>query len=347
RATKNSVRPEPVEGRSGDAPPSPKPDCTPAARSKIAPGSAALDLPIEQARTRLGAANLGRLKRLGIETVRDALEYYPYRHRDFSRTVPISALRPGIEQTVRGTIDRSREVRMGRGGRMRASEVQITDELGSRITATWFNQPYIAKALPVGAEVALSGKVTVFRGRPGFQNPEYELLDRRAEGQHTGRLVPGYHLTQGLPQPTLRQVIANLVETYADRIEDPLPAAIRERLRLLPLAEATRQVHYPDTEESLHDARRRLAFDELLAIQLGVQARKREWREGGDAPVVVDHEIADGFLETLEFRLTAAQQRVLHELRGDLARPWPMSRLLEGDVGSGKTVVALAAMLSM
>ncbi len=316
------------------------------AAAKVAPGAAGLDLPIEDARTRLGSANLTRLKKLGIETVRDALEHYPYRHHDFSRTVPISGLRVGVEQTVRGTVDRSREVRMGRGGRMRASEVQITDDLGSRISATWFNQPFIAKNIPAGAELALSGKVTIFRGRPQFQNPEYEVLGR-GDAQHTGRMVPVYHLTQGLPQRTLRGVISTLLDTFADRIEDPLPAAIRERHHLLHLADATRQVHYPDSEEQLQQARRRLAFDELLAIQIGVQARRREWREGGDAPVVIDHAIADGFLDTFEFTLTGAQQRVLHELRSDLARTWPMSRLLEGDVGSGKTVVALGAMLSL
>src|SRR5690606_11374765 len=113
---------------------------------------------------------------------------------------------------------------------------------GTRITATWFNQPYIAKSIPTGAEIALSGKVSVFRGRPAFQNPEYEVLDGRGEGQHTGRLVPVYHLTQGLPQRTLRTMIANLLESHAGRIEDPLPAEIRARHRLLPLVEATRQV---------------------------------------------------------------------------------------------------------
>jgi ATP-dependent DNA helicase RecG len=344
--------PQPPANRPNGAPARQKLTSTPAPPRDIPPGEAALDLPIEQARTRLGSANLARLKRLGIETVRDALEHYPYRHNDFSHTVPISALRVGVEQTVRGTIDRSREIRMGRGGRMRAAEVQISDDLGSRITATWFNQPYMVKNLPAGAEVAISGKVTVFRGRPQFQNPEYERLDGNGPAQdrntqHTGRLVPVYHLTQGLPQRTLRGVIATLLETYASHIEDPLPEAIRERHGLLSLAEATRQVHYPDSEERLREARRRLAFDELLAIQIGVQSRRREWRQYGDAPVVVDHAIADEFLGTLPFALTTAQQRVLHDLRVDLARPWPMSRLLEGDVGSGKTVVALAAMLSL
>ncbi len=159
--------------------------------------------------------------------------------------------------------------------------------------------------------------------------------------------MPVYSLTQGLPQRTLRTMIATLLEAFVDRIEDPVPPEIRARHGLLGLVTATRQIHYPDSEELLQEARRRLAFDELLAIQLGVVSRKREWQAQGNAPVVIDHAAADAFLATLPFTLTRSQQRALHDIRADIARNVPMSRLLEGDVGSGKTVVALAAMLSM
>ncbi len=317
-----------------------------AAKEKVAPGAAGLDLPIEQAGTGLGPAHLARLKRLGINVVRDALQHYPSRHTDFSQTVSIAALRMDTEQTVRGRVVSSREVRMGRGGKMRSTEVVVADEDGSRITATFFNQPFMARALPEGIEIALAGKVTRFRNRPQFQNPEWERLERDVEGQHTGRLIPVYPLTEGLPQRTLRTAIAKLLERYGERIEDPLPADIRDRLGLLGLKEATQQCHYPDSHEALREARRRLAFDELLAIQVGVQTRRREWRSG-DAPPVEDHSVADDFLRTLPWSLTGAQARVLRDVREDIARPYPMSRLLEGDVGSGKTVVALAAMLSM
>jgi len=317
-----------------------------AAKEQVAPGAAGLDLPVERAGTGLGAAHLARLKRLGIQTVRDALEHYPSRHTDFSQTVAIAALRVDQEQTVRGRIVASREVRMGRGGKMRSTEIVVQDAAGSRITATFFNQPFMARSLPEGAEVALAGKVARFRNRPQYANPEWERLDGDSEGRHTGRLVPVYPLTEGLPQRTLRTAIAKLLEWYGERIEDPLPAEIRRRLGLLGLMEATRQCHYPDSQEALREARRRLAFDELLAIQVGVQTRRREWR-GGDAPAVAVRDVADAFLRTLPWALTGAQARVLAEVREDIARPQPMSRLLEGDVGSGKTVVALAAMLSM
>jgi len=306
-----------------------------------------LSLPIAAAGTRLGKANLTRMQKLGIATAADALQHFPARHNDFSRTVPISHLKIDVEQTVRGLVEQAREVRMGRGGRMRSTEATVSDESGDSIRVTWFNQPFIAKSLSVGMPIALAGKVTVFRGRPTFQNPEFERIELNADGTHTGRLVPVYPLTQGLPQRSLRGVIANLLERYGDRIEDPLPDEVRVRHGLLPLSEAIRQIHYPDSRAELDEARHRIAFDELLAIQVGVQTRKQEWQESGDAPVVTDHTLANGFLETLPFELTEAQQRVLAEVRSDMAKTVPMARLLEGDVGSGKTVVALAAMLDL
>ena len=319
----------------------------PAAQMPAGSRQLGLELPIVNAGTRLGKANLTRLEKLGIHTVADALRHFPNRQQDFSKTVPITHLEIDVEQTIRGVVDRAREVRMGRGGRMRSTEATISDESGASIRVTWFNQPFIARSLPAGTPIALAGRVTVFRGRPTFQNPEFERLELNADGTHTGRMVPVYPLTSGLPQRSLRGVISGLLDRYGDRLEDPLPARIREKHELLGYAEAVRQIHYPDDQEQLDAARRRLAFDELLAIQVAVQTRKREWQTSGDAPLVDDHELANGFLGTLPFALTAAQERVLREVRDDLARTLPMSRLLEGDVGSGKTVVALAAMLDL
>ena len=313
--------------------------------TELPEGKAALDLPIAQAGTGLRAANLGRLEKLGITTIGDALRYYPYRHHDFSHTVPIAQIRPGVEQTVRGTVDRAREVRMGRGGRMRSTEATISDESGARIRIVWFNQPFIARQLPTGAEIAVSGTVRVHRGRPSFDNPEFERLDT-AEGQaHTGRIIPIYHLTKGLPQRTLRQLIAKLVERFAERLPETLPEALRERHGLLDVADAVRQIHYPDDDERLQEARRRIAFEELLAVQVGVVHRKRKWQESGDAVALEVRETAEQFTAQLPYELTAAQRRTLDEILGEMGREIPMGRMLQGDVGSGKTVVALAAML--
>ena len=311
-------------------------------RVPLPEGAVALELAIRQSGLRLGPATFERIEKLGIKSVGDALRYYPYRHLDFSNTVPVSQLRVGTVQTVRGTLDRVQEVRMGRGGRMRSTEAFLSDEAGARVQIVWFNQPFIARQLRQGMEIAVSGTVAAYRGRPSFNNPDYERI---GDGQHTGRRVPVYHLTEGVPQRTLRSAIATLVERFADRLEDPLPPSMRGRHGLPDIVEATRQAHYPDSQEQLDAARRRLAFDELLAIQLGVVGRKRAWQAQGDAPVIEARAAAEAFLATLPYALTAAQHRALGDVLGDIARSVPMARLLEGDVGSGKTVVALAAML--
>ncbi len=315
--------------------------------SQVPQGAAALELPLQQAGTGLRGATFDRLERLGLITVGDVLRNYPYRHHDFSQTVPIAELRVGVEQTVRGHIDRAREVRMGRGGRMRSTQVDLADDAGSRIRVVWFNQPYLARQLADGAEIAVAGAVRAYRGRPTFQNPEFELIDEQGAGQrHTGRLVPVYRLTERLPQRTLRSLIAPLLDRFADRLPEPLPAELRERHGLMGVVDATRQVHYPDSAQRLREARRRLAFDELLAIQLSVVRRKREWQDQGNAPALHDRATAEAFIDSLPFALTAAQWRTLEDVLADIAGSVPMGRLLEGDVGSGKTVVALAAMLS-
>jgi len=197
------------------------------AARKIAPGAAGLDLPLRQAGTGLRPATLDRIERLGIVTVGDALRTYPYRHHDFSRTVPISALQPGAEQTVRGVVDSARELRMGRGGRMRATEVTLSDTSGASLRVVWFNQPYLVKQFRRGMELAVSGNVRAWKGRPILENPEYEALDGDGDGTHTGRMVPVYHLTQGLAQRQLRTLIAGLLDRFAARIPDPRVSPIR------------------------------------------------------------------------------------------------------------------------
>ena len=332
----------------GGAPPRRRPTrARPGGPATIPEGAAALDLPIARAGVRVGRATIPRLERLGLDTVGDALRHFPSRHLDFSRIVPITQLRIGMEQTVRGRLDRVREVRMGRGGRMRSTEATVSDQSGASIRVIWFNQPYLARQLREGSEVAIAGSVRAFRGRLTFDNPEFELMGADGHGRHTGRLVPVYRLTAGLAQRSLRSLVASLVERYVDRVPEPLPDALIERHGLPPLAHAMQQLHYPDDASSLAQARRRLAFDELLGIQIGVVRRRQAWRESETAPAIAEHGAARAFVASLPFDLTEAQRRTLAEVLGDLEHRVPMSRLLEGDVGSGKTVVALAAMLDI
>ncbi len=282
----------------------------------------------------------GRLENLGIRTIGDILGLYPRRYDDYRSLKVISQLEYGEEVTIIGTVwdTHARESRRG------LSIITCTLSDGtSTIQATWFNQPWLTKSLRPGSQIVLSGKVDEYLGRLVFQSPEWEPLDKQLV--HTGRLVPVYPLTEGITQKWLRQLVKETIDYWTQRLPDHLPQPGRERLGLLPLDEAVRQIHFPDNWEILESARRRLAFDEFLLIQLGVLRQRREWRSQPARPVVADDGLLQSFVGSLPFSLTSAQQRVLGEIVGDLRQPVPMSRLLQGDVGSGKTVLALAAML--
>jgi ATP-dependent DNA helicase RecG len=209
----------------------------------------------------------------------------------------------------------------------------------------WFNQPYLAKSFRTNARVVISGTVSEFKGRKVFVSPAWELLKDR-ELIHTGRLVPVYPLTQGLYPRQVRKWTKEVVDGYARQLDDFLPPEIRSRCQLPDLPTAIAQVHFPDDRTMAESARRRLAFDELFLLQLGVLARKREWQEGQPGTAFqVNREIVDRFLGCLPFSLTGAQERVWQEISGDLRQSKAMSRLLQGEVGSGKTVIATLALL--
>jgi ATP-dependent DNA helicase RecG len=221
----------------------------------------------------------------------------------------------------------------------------VGDDTGT-LRVIWWGNRYVARQLRAGAQVALSGKVTVYRGQRQMESPEYELLASE-DLIHTARLVPVYPSTEGLYPRTIRRLTKEALDAFADDVPDPMPPELKERLRLWPLPYSLRQMHYPESLQAAETARRCLAFSELLAIQLGVLKRRKAWQEGGTAyPLALPSAACDGFVASLPFPLTAAQKRVMGELAADLAREVPMSRLLQGDVGSGKTVVALAGLLA-
>jgi ATP-dependent DNA helicase RecG len=298
-----------------------------------------LDSPI----TRLPGIKKGyaqRMANLGVETIGDMLELYPRRYDDYRSLKTINQLEYGEEVTIIGTVwdTHARETR--RGGTIVTST--LSDGTAT-IQATWFNQPWLVDKLKSGSQIVISGKVDQYLGRLVFQSPEWEPLDKQLV--HTGRLVPVYPLTQGVTQKWLRRLMKQTVDYWTQRLPDHLPEASRERLGLPSLDGAMRQIHFPDSWDDLETARRRLAFDEFLLIQLGVLRQRREWRSQPGCPVAVDEELVKNFVSSLPFSLTGAQQKVLKEVINDLRQAIPMSRLLQGDVGSGKTVVALGAML--
>ncbi len=287
----------------------------------------------------VGKARVVQLERLGVKTVGDLLFLYPRRYLDYSKITTISRLHVGDEVTVIGKVTNA-GTRKSRRGQILFS-ILVTDSTGV-LQATWFNQAYLERLLKPGARVVLSGRVESFMGRLVMSSPEWEFASE--DLVHTGRLVPVYPLTAGVTSRWMRQLIKHVVDAWAPHLPDYLPRGIRRRAGLLDLPTAIREIHFPSSTEKLEEARRRLAFDELFLIQLGMQKKRLEWRKGTSTPLAVSRETMGTFLSRLPFTLTGAQQRALEEILADMAQRRPMSRLLQGDVGSGKTVVAAAAM---
>ena len=286
---------------------------------------------------------LPKLKRLGLQKVEDLVYHFPHRHNDFAQIGKVSELKPGEEQTVVVSVWEASETRQGQ--KRRSTQAVLGDETGN-VRAIWFNQPYLASTFKPGTSLVISGKVNVFRGSLVFQSPEYEILRGQEELVHTGRLVPVYPSVDGLPQRTIRRFVKRALDTSLSQVVDFLPEDTKHRAGLMSLPNSIAQAHYPDGEADWASARRRLAFDELFLLQLAVVRRKKEWQqEDQGIPLDAGASAVGGFLEALPFNLTGAQSRVLDEIMADLSQSRPMSRLLQGDVGSGKTVVAAAALL--
>jgi ATP-dependent DNA helicase RecG len=283
-----------------------------------------------------------KLRKLGVATVRDLLWHFPFRYNDYSQVRPISQLAVNEEQTVLADVW---SAGVGLVGRRKATEATVIDDEGTMLRVVWWGQTYVARQLREGMKLALSGKVTAYRGRKQMENPEWEPLE--GDSLHTRRLVPVYPATEGLPQRLIRRIAREAVDGFAGKLEETLPDDVRASLRLLPAAEAMRQMHSPDSTEKAEAARSRFALEELLHIELGVVQRRMAWQAAGAAPeLALPDAVRQGFVGSLPFPLTGAQARAIDAVLADAAGNVPMNRLLEGDVGSGKTVVAATALLA-
>ncbi len=310
------------------------------ANVRAARRNATLDSPVTVLRG-VQDATARLLKRLGVYTVRDALLFFPFRYDDFSDLKPIADLEPGINQTVVGTIWEV-EARKTRNGRPLITAT-LADDSGT-ISVSWFNQEYLLKSLHRGEPIVISGKPVEMYGRLQFTSPEWEPYD--AELLHTARIVPVYRSTDGLYRRTLRRIMHDAVERFADQLPDYLPTQIKRDASVIDLTTAIRQIHFPDTKMDAAQATKRLAFDEFLLIQIGMLQRKRAWQETQQGMAMPSNpEVLADFYKSLSFALTNAQKRVIGEILGDMSTSVPMTRLLQGDVGSGKTVVAAAALV--
>ena len=340
------------------------------------PAGNPLDVPLNALRS-VNRTQAAAIKRMLIRrrmlttpdpTVRDLLYLFPLRHVDRRERTSVGKLRVGEEQTIEAVLWDAYEVRLGRGGRIRATEAVVGDDTGN-IRVIWWGNPWIAQQLkkaiaatahtPNGVpRIVLSGKVTLFKGKRQMESPEWELQgSATASGLHTAGLVPFYPTAataknKRIPPRRMREIVREALDSTrngGDRlgIPDPLPDAVREDVGLLPLGDAVEQAHYPASEDEKEQARRRLAFDEFLAIQLrvGMERNYTSSQEGIVLPSFPP--MVEAFIASLPFELTQGQRDALDEAMQDVSTGGrPMSRLLQGDVGSGKTVVAVAMLLA-
>ncbi len=284
----------------------------------------------------IGPRNSQSFERLGLHTLGDLLYYFPRRYDDYSQLKPISHLMYGDEVTIIGTIQ-STSTRPFRNGQGSILEAVLSDGTGY-IRLTWFNQPWLASKLNNGLQVVVSGHVDMYLGRLVINSPDWEPLEQ--EQLHTNRIVPVYPLTSGITQRWLRRMMFQTISFWAPRTTDHLPENIRQAGELMELPAALRQAHFPDNSAALNAARSRLAFDEIFLLQLGVLEQKRNWQSATARKFAISDEWLQTQIDRLPYSLTNAQQKAINDLRGDLNSGKPMNRLLQGDVGSGKTVVA-------
>ena len=349
--------PAPPRLRVADASPAAMPLAAAATASALRP-----ETPLAEVRG-VGPKTATRLAQLGLLVVRDLIHHYPRDYLDYANLVRISGLEPGRTATIVASVRRSHAFTSPRNPQLSILELQLADATGRIRVSRFFAGRRFAtpgwlrsqqRQFPPGATVAVSGLVKEGPYGPQFQDPLIEVLESAnapVRSREIGRLIPVYALTEGLGADRMRQTMAAVLPVVA-RWPDPLPASLRQREGLLERASALHQIHAPANQDQLRASRHRLVFDEFLLMQLGLLQRRRQFLQRSAPPLISPGPDArpaglmERFLQLLPFSLTPAQQRVLAEIRADLAREQPMARLVQGDVGSGKTVVAIAALLT-
>ncbi|MBI5634256.1 MAG: ATP-dependent DNA helicase RecG [Nitrospirae bacterium] len=288
---------------------------------------------------------------LGINTITDAFHYLPFRYEDRSTFRPITNLQPGSRETVSGTIVSLK----AKGHRLSILEVVIFDKAGY-LKITWFNQPYLKRTFKMGQSLVVSGMVKQnTRDMPPLmmESPEYETLPDDADALiHSGRVVPFYGLTEGISQKQLRKIMFSIIAEYTADLRDPLPPDLLARNDLPALQESIRELHFPGNADHLADLNtgmsryhRRIIFEEFFLFGLGLAVLRETARQEKGISFRPKGNLGRALLEQLPFELTSAQKRVIGEIRKDMQESCPMNRLIQGDVGCGKTIVALSAML--
>lgn len=292
----------------------------------------------------VGPERFKLLKKLKIENKIELLYYFPRRYEDRSKFTPISKIREGNFETIKGEVLAKGERKTWKG--LKIFQVALGDETG-KLFGVWFNQPYISKYFKVGQKAIFYGKVEKFGQDFQMNSPEYELIsedDDDSLSLHIGRIVPIYPLTEDLTQRTFRQVVKNCLEELIPYLTDNLPYNVRARHELLNLPQALNNIHFPQDFSYLEKARQRLVFEEFFLLQLALGLRKARMKVQKGIAHRIEGGLINKFKNSLPFELTLGQKKVISEIERDLASSRPMNRLLQGDVGSGKTIVATYAL---
>lgn len=283
----------------------------------------------------VGSRQAEHLKRLGLKTIEDMLYFFPRRYDDYSLLQTISQLMYGTEVTIIAQVESINNFITK--NKHKITEAVVSDTTGS-IRLLWFNQDYHIRYLRKGLFLSISGKVEYYLGRLVIYHPDYEPIDQHQ--LHTNRIVPIYPLTSMITQRWLRRTMFNVVDYWSDRVSDFLPESIRQEIDLPKTQLALRQIHFPESHDQLEKARQRLAFDEIFLLQLGVMRQKSQWQSLQGTQYFVPDDWFEKKIKALPYQLTSAQLKTINEVRADIKSGHPMNRLLQGDVGSGKTVVA-------
>jgi len=280
---------------------------------------------------------------LGLNTIEDLLYFIPRRYEDRTHFSAVKDLKIGEVQTLKAGIMAKNERRFWHHRGLSITEISVGDETG-RVFCVWFNQPYLGQYFKIGDTLILYGKVELYNNRLQITNPEFEIVSGcEEESLSIGRVVPIYSLPKGVGQRSIRRMVKHALDEYLPHMQDFIPYDIRSKNNLPNLAQSLINIHFPVSGAAQNEAYRRLSFEEFFLFQVPLALRKKRKKEKAGIPHKADGPLADGFMSGLPFKLTASQEKVMAEIRKDMSGPEAMQRLLQGDVGSGKTVVAAYA----
>jgi ATP-dependent DNA helicase RecG len=287
----------------------------------------------------VGPAYQKRLQKLNISTISDLINHFPSRYLDYSHTTPINKLEPDQEVCLKATLVSLTSVRLP--NRKTLQKATVTDSTGS-LQLTWFNQPYLTNSLIPKQQYYFTGQVDQFRNQLILNSPDFEPIKKKQ--LHTNRIIPLYPLTAGISHKWLRHKISLVLSSLT--IKEIFPSSLKSSLPI-DLNSAYHQIHFPDTQKQLELAQKRLSLNDLISIYLKSALTQLDWQQRSATPITTTPSLHNQLLKKLDFDLTTDQQQAINDVFTDLKQTIPMNRLLQGDVGSGKTIVAVSAALQV